>query len=62
MEDGGFLDWQFNSISMVELLRDQICKGIILGYDLENMSTGPAILVVAKVGDSMERIGFGWID
>jgi hypothetical protein len=65
LEDGGYLVWKFKSISKVELLRGQLCTGIILGHSSEDSSmesTGPAILVVCKIDDRIERIGFGWVD
>ena len=64
LEDGGYLDWNFKSDSKVGFLRGELCKGIILGHDFggSGASTGPAILVCGKVGDTTERIGFGWVD
>jgi hypothetical protein len=65
LEDGGYLVWNFKSASKVRFLPGELCKGIILGHDrgiLPPPSTGPAILVCGKVGDTMERIGFGWVD
>jgi hypothetical protein len=64
LEDGGYLDWNFESASKVGFLPGELFKGIILGHDLGSFppATGPAILVCGKVGDTMERIGFGWVD
>ncbi|KAH7397632.1 heterokaryon incompatibility protein-domain-containing protein [Cadophora sp. MPI-SDFR-AT-0126] len=65
LEDGGYLYWKFKSISNLELLRGQICTGIILGHSIKDISmrpTGPAILVVCQIGHAVERIGFGWVD
>jgi hypothetical protein len=62
LEDSGSLDWRFKSFSKVELLRGQVCTGIILGEDIDPFYNGPAILVVSKVGDVMERIGIAWVD
>ena len=62
LEDGGHLDWQFKSTSRIEFLPGQVCKGIILGHDRSGFTTGPAILVIGKVNDTMERIGLGWVD
>lgn len=62
LEDGGCLDWRFKSTSRIEFLPDQVCKGVILGHDRSGLSTGPAILVIGKVNNTMERIGLGWVD
>lgn len=65
LEDGGYLVWKFKSEWKVELLRGQLCTGIILGHSIDEMSmgpTGPAILVVCKIDNIMERVGFGWVD
>jgi hypothetical protein len=62
LEDGGHLDWKFNSTSKIEFLPGQVCKGIILGHDGSGVTTGPAILVIGKVNETMERIGLGWVD
>jgi hypothetical protein len=62
LEDGGHLDWRFKSTSRIEFLPGQVCKGIILGHDRSGNSTGPAILVIGKVNDTMERIGLSWVD
>ncbi|KAH6699022.1 heterokaryon incompatibility protein-domain-containing protein [Leptodontidium sp. MPI-SDFR-AT-0119] len=60
--DGGCLDWRFTSTSRIEFLPGRLCKGIILGHDRSGFSTGPAVLVIGKVNERMERIGLGWID
>jgi hypothetical protein len=64
LEDDGYLDWKFKSTSKVRFLPGELFKGIILGHEFGGLgsSTGPAILVCGKVGDTMERIGFGWVD
>jgi hypothetical protein len=62
LEDGGSLDWKFKSTSRIEFQRGQLCKGIILGHDSSGLKTGPAILVIGKFNDTMERIGLGWVD
>jgi hypothetical protein len=62
LEDGGHLDWKFNSTSRIEFLPGQVCKDIILGHDRSGLTTGPAILVLGKVNDTMERIGLGRVD
>jgi hypothetical protein len=58
------LVWRFNSTSKIGSLPGELCKGIILGqsFDGPPASTGPAVLVCAKVGDTTERISFGWVD
>lgn len=60
--DGGYLNWKFKSTSRIEFRPGQVCKGIILGHHRSSLSTGPAILVIGKVNDTMERIGLGWVD
>jgi len=61
LEDGGHLKWQFMSISKVKLSPGQSCKGVVLGHDYSNsFFAGPAILVIAKVNGTMERIGLDW--
>ena len=62
LEDGGYLDWEFKSTSRIEFRPGQVCKGIILGHDRSGFATGPSILVIGKVNDTMERIGLGWVD
>lgn len=67
LEDGGHVLWKFDYISKVHLSKGQQCTGIILGHSLEDIKvsfrpTGPAILVVCKIGDTTERVGFGWVD
>jgi hypothetical protein len=65
LEDGGHLDWRFQSISKVEVSPGEFCKGIILGRNLGglNLRALPelAILVCGKFGGTMERIGLGWV-
>ena len=62
LKDDGWLDWQFKSTSKIEVSPGQICKGIILGHDLGGHFAGPAILVIGKVNDTMERIGLDWVN
>jgi len=37
-------------------------REFVLGHDHSGLTTGPAILVLGKVNDTMERIGLGWVD
>jgi hypothetical protein len=64
LEDGSYLHWRFCPTTK-EPLADQLYTGIHLGWtepqDMFN-PTGPLILVVGRVGDRTERVGFGWID
>jgi hypothetical protein len=65
LEDGGHLEWRFQSISKVEVSLGESCKGIILGHNFGGPIPGyppeTAILVCSKFYGSMERIGLGWI-
>jgi hypothetical protein len=65
LEDGGHLDWRFQSISNVKVSPGEFCKGIILGHNLGGLNPGappePAILVCGEFGGTMERIGLGWV-
>ena len=65
LEDGGHLEWRFQSISKVEVSPGEPCKGIILGHNsggpLPKYPPEPAILVCGKFGGTMERIGLGWV-
>ncbi|KAG4434632.1 hypothetical protein IFR05_009896 [Cadophora sp. M221] len=60
--DGGCLDWRFTSNSRIKFLPGQSCMGIILGHNRSGSRTGPAVLVVGKVSNRMERIGVGRVD
>jgi hypothetical protein len=64
LEDGSYLHWRFSPTTAEPLAYKQ-CIGIHLGWsepqDVFNPN-GPLILVVGKVGDRTERVGFGWID
>jgi hypothetical protein len=61
LEDGGYLDWPFQSFSKLVASPGECCKGIILGRNLEVLFPGsppePVILVCVKSGGTMERIG-----
>jgi hypothetical protein len=60
IEDGGYIEWEFHSISKVPLQPDQVCTGIILGRKSDYSETGePALLILNRLGDKLERIGFG---
>ncbi|KAN0108704.1 HET domain containing protein [Hyaloscypha variabilis] len=66
LEDGGHLEWYFESNSKAKVQCGEICKGIILGFDADPLGMlgkypETAVLVFGKVGDTMERIGLGWI-
>lgn len=60
IEDGGYIEWEFRSMSKVPLYRDEVCTGIILGYisDIPERDT-PILLILNRLGDKLERIGFG---
>jgi Heterokaryon incompatibility protein (HET) len=64
LEDGSYLHWRFCPTTK-EPLAYQLYTGIHLGW-IEPQDvftpTGPLILVVGRVGDRTERVGFGWID
>lgn len=60
IEDGGYIEWEFHSISKVPLQPDQVCTGIILGHKSDISETDePALLILNRLGDKLERIGFG---
>ena len=65
LEDGGHLDWEFQSMSKVEVSPGKFCKGIILGHNFKGLFPRylpePAILVCGKHSGTMERIGLGWV-
>jgi hypothetical protein len=58
IEDGGYIEWEFDSISKVPLQLDQVCTGIILG----RKSDDPSLLILSRIGDKLERIGLGDLD
>ena len=64
LTDGSYLHWRFRPTTK-EPLAYQLYTGIHLGWaephDMFNPN-GPLILVVGRVGDRTERVGFGWID
>jgi hypothetical protein len=62
LEDGGWLLWRFKAMSEADLVPGQVCTGIILGQDVDSDLTAPAVLVVSKVGDTIERICLDYID
>jgi len=68
LEDGGHLEWNFQSMSKAKVSPGETCKGIILGEDLDSPGMypghhiGPALLVCAEFDGTMERISISWID
>ena len=68
LENGGYLKWNFKHDSKVKLIPGQLCKGLIVGHSygpippVMRPMTGPTVLVLGKVGDTMERVGLGWIE
>jgi hypothetical protein len=70
LEDGGHLLWEFPTTTKEKFSPDKEYLGIHL-IDYEPDSThlhskriyfrGPALLIVSKVKDRMERVGFGWV-
>jgi hypothetical protein len=67
LNDGGYLDWTFDSTSKRQLRPGNLCKGIILFYDPGNphsiaTNVGPAVLICDRVGDTMERVGIYWVN
>jgi Heterokaryon incompatibility protein (HET) len=68
LEDGSYLHWRFCPTTK-EPLAYQLYTGIQLGWKEPQEASwdvfgpsGPLILVVGRVGDRTERVGFGWID
>ena len=67
LEDGGYLHWRFHPTTSMQLSTDHAYIGIHLAHEPSNPEgfvapTGPALMVVCEVGDTMERVGFGWIN
>ena len=64
-EDGSYVLWGFNAATS-RPLTNQLCTGICLGIgDDRGPPSGqvqPLILVVATVGENIERVGWGWMD
>lgn len=67
LEDGGYLLWDFPATTkekfsphkeflMIHLIDHEPDK-----HSKEMYFRGPALLVVSKVEDRMERVGFGWV-
>jgi Heterokaryon incompatibility protein (HET) len=67
LEDGSYLHWRFCPTTK-EPLAYQLYTGIQLGWKEPQEPqdvfgpNGPLLLVVGRVGDRTERVGFGWID
>jgi len=68
LEDGGHLLWEFPATTKEEFSPDKEYIGIHLIDHEPNFHRkripfhGPALLVVSKVEDRMERVGFGWVN
>jgi hypothetical protein len=63
IEDGGYIEWEFDSISKVPLQLDQVCTGIILGREKDRLNSDePYLLILNRIGDKLERIGLGTLD
>ena len=61
LEDGGILDWQFESISSVLFKPGQLCTGIFLDRPSGENDGNAIIMVFAQDGEVCERIGLGHI-
>lgn len=61
LEDGGILDWQFESISNVLFKPGQLCTGIILDHPSRENDGNAIIMVLTQKGEIYERIGLGEI-
>lgn len=67
LEDGSHLIWQFSATTKGKFSPAKEYVGIHLVNhepDPNNKTIrfrGPALLVVSKVKDRMERVGFGWV-
>ncbi|KAE9373712.1 hypothetical protein N431DRAFT_465989 [Stipitochalara longipes BDJ] len=67
LEDGGYITWLFSAATKEELSSDKEYLGIhLIDYEPATDRTapifrGPALLVVSKVEERMERVGFGWV-
>jgi len=60
LEDGGTLNWQFESISNVLLEpSSQLCTGIFLDHPFEENDRNTTIMVLTQIGEVHERIGLG---
>jgi hypothetical protein len=66
LEDGGYLRWRFHPTTTEDLQKKSSCAIIHLipGSPEGEFHgpTGPAVIVVCRVEDHMERVGFGWIN
>ena len=65
LKDGSYLHWRFYPTTKEPLSYQLLYTGIHLGWvEPQDVFTpvGPLILVVGKVGDRTERVGFGWVD
>ena len=60
LEDGGHLLWDFPATTKEKLSPDKEYLGIHL-IDSKSYLRSTALLVVCKVEDRMERVGFGWV-
>jgi hypothetical protein len=67
LEDGGYLLWEFSATTKENFSPDKEYLGIhLVDHEPDPDSKtiifrGPALLVVSKVEDRMERVGFGWV-
>ena len=67
LEDEEYLHWEYVPTIAESLSKQEEYVGIHLGtHPVEDSDyaerTGPALLVVSKSDNCMERVGFGWID
>lgn len=63
LDNGGYLDWTFHSTTD-KPLPSRFCIAIHLAEkppERKVWLTDHALLVVCQVGDTMERVGFGWL-
>jgi hypothetical protein len=61
LEDGGILDWQFESISNVLFEPGQLCTGIFLDHPSRENDSDAIIMVFIQKGEIYKRIGLGKI-
>lgn len=61
LDDGGILDWQFESISNVLFEPGQVCIGIFLDHPSMENDGNAIIMVLTQKGEIYERIGLGTI-
>ncbi len=61
LEDGGILDWQFESISNILFEPGQVCTGIFLDRPSMENDGNAIIMVLTQKGEIYERIGLGEI-